>query len=182
MNDKEIVALFWGRDQTAITYIAAKYGPRLRGLALGITGDAGDAEECVNDTYLKAWNAIPPHRPEGYLYPFLARITRQLALNVCRRRHKARVELFGDELEQCLPAEDSAVTRLDGQELARVLDDFLATLKDEQRRVFVRRYWYLDAIDDIADRFSLSRSKVTSILFRCRNRLRDYLKKEGYDL
>lgn len=186
MEDRDIVDLFLHRDESAIVLAADQYGSRLRGLAYGIVGDRQIAEECENDTYLEAWNTIPPHEPRDYLYAFLARITRHLALNCCRHRARlkrsAEVCSLSDELEQCIPAPDDIACRMDDMEFGRIINAFLAGLDGEKRNVFVRRYWYLDSVADIAHRFALSESKVKTLLFRCRKQLRKYLEQEGYNL
>ncbi|MBE6576193.1 MAG: RNA polymerase sigma factor [Ruminococcaceae bacterium] len=186
MEDREIVDLFLCRDERAIGQAAEKYGNRLRTLAYGIVEDRQTAEECENDTYLEAWNAIPPHEPRDYLYAFLARITRHLALNCCRDRARlkrsAEICTLSDELEQCLPAPDDTACRMDDMELGGIINAFLAGLDGEKRNVFIRRYWYLDSVADISQRFALSQSKVKTLLFRCRKQLRKYLEQEGYHL
>ena len=186
MDDSRIVALFLHRDEAAIDQTAQKYGRRLRTLSYGIVQDCQTAEECENDTYLKAWNAIPPHEPVSYLYAFLARITRRISLNRCRERDRlkrsAHLCELSAELEQCIPAPDDAVCRLDELTLRDAINGFLGTLSEEKRNIFLRRYWYLDSIADIAKRYALSESKVKTTLFRCRDRLREQLQKEGYIL
>ena len=186
MNDTEIVALYLARDENAIEESATAYGARLRALAFGVVGDLQTAEECENDTYFRAWNAIPPYEPYTYLYAFLARITRRLSLNCCRERHRLKRDAFvcelSREMEECLPAVDDTAHQLELAELTRLLNEFLATLKAEKRNLFVRRYWYLDSIDAIAARYGLSQSKVKTTLFRIREQLRAYLQKEGYAL
>lgn len=186
MDNEEIVELYLRRDEAAIRQTADKFGSRLRALAYGITGDAQTAEECENDTYLEAWNAIPPHRPGSYLYAFLARITRHISLNCCRERSRLKRGAFlcelSAELEQCIPAPDDTACRLDELALREALDGFLAGLDEEKRNIFVRRYWYLDSVAQISKRYSLSESKVKTTLFRCRNRLREHLEQEGYVL
>ena len=186
MDDREIVKRYLARDESAIRETAGKYGARLRSLAQGIVRDAQTAEECENDTYLEAWNSIPPHEPGGYLYPFLARITRHLSLNRCRDRDRlkrsAHLCELSAEMEQCLPAPDDAACRLEENELREAINGFLAKLPEEQRNLFLRRYWYLDSISDIARRFACSESKVKTTLLRCRKRLREHLKEGGYSL
>lgn len=186
MDDDRIVALYLSRDETAIRQTADKFGARLRSLSYGITGDAQTAEECENDTYLEAWNAIPPHEPGSYLYAFLARITRHISLDCCRARSRLKrgallCELSA-ELEQCIPAPDDAACRLEEQTLREAINGFLAGLDGEKRNIFVRRYWYLDSVALIAKRYGLSESKVKTTLFRCRERLRKHLEQEGYEL
>lgn len=186
MDDSNIVELYLNRDQSAVKETSEKYGIRLRTLALGITEDAQAAEECENDTYLEAWNSIPPHEPKSYLYAFLARITRHISLNYCRDRSRlkrsAHICQLSSELEQCIPAPNDAECRLDDMALQEAMNGFLGTLTQEKRNLFVRRYWYLDSISAIADRFAISESNVKTTLFRIRGRFREYLKKEGYTL
>ncbi len=184
MEDGQIVDLFLARDETAIRRSAEKYGLRLRGLALHIVREAQTAEECENDAYLAAWNAIPPNDPRGYLYAFLARIVRNIALNRCRDRGRLKRDAFVTELsremEECLPAPDDLESRLDDMALREALNGFLGTLGEEKRNVFLRRYWFLDTVPEIAKRFGMGQSKVKTMLFRTRNQLREYLEKEGY--
>ena len=172
MDDKQIVELFLSRDENAIRESAAKYGARLYALAHGIVADRQTAEECEHDTYLEAWNRIPPHEPKNYLYAFLARITRHIALNCCRDR--ARLKR--------IPAPDDMDSRIDDMMLREILNGFLGGLPEEKRNLFIRRYWYLDSIADIAERFALSESKVKTTLFRCRRQLREHLEKGGYKI
>lgn len=186
LEDDRIVNLYLLRDEKAITESKEKYGRRLRSLANGIVNDKETAKECENDTYLQAWNFIPPHEPRTYLYAFLARITRHISLNCCRSRDTLKRSAFISELsaemEQCIPTPDDTECRMDELQLCEVINHFLSTLSDEKRYMFIRRYWYLDSISEIARRLSISQSKVKTNLFRCRNQLREYLEKEGYIL
>lgn len=186
MDDNKIVDLYLNRNESAITQTSEKYGRRLRSLAMGIVNDLCTAEECENDTYLEAWDSIPPHEPRNYLYAFLARITRHISLNCCRNRSRLKRSAFicelSDEMEQCIPAPDDIECRIDENILLEAINDFLGTLKEEQRNIFLRRYWYLDSITVIAKRYKISESKVKIMLFRTRNQLRIYLEKEGYTL
>ena len=184
MDDNQIVELYLRRDETAVSQTMEKYGSRLRALAYGMVKDWGTAEECENDTYVEAWNSIPPHEPRTYLYHFLARITRHIALNCCRYRKRlkrsAMICEFSEEMEQCIPAPDDVECRLDAIVLGEAINGFLSSLDEEKRNIFIRRYWYLDSIADISGRFGISQSKVKTTLSRCRNRLREHLEKEGY--
>lgn len=186
LEDNAIVELYLRRDESAVARTAEKFGARLRALAQGIVDDRQTAEECENDTYLQAWNAIPPHEPREYLYAFLARITRHAALNCCRQRSRLKrsavICQLSDELEQCIPAPDDAACRLEEAELCAAINGFLAKLVEEKRNIFLRRYWYLDSISAISRRFGLSESKVKTTLYRCRGQLREYLEQEGYSL
>lgn len=184
LDDKMIVELYLSRNEAAIQHTSEKYGNRLRALARGIVGDRQCAEECENDTYMEAWNAIPPHEPRSYLYAFLARIIRHISLNCCRDRSRLKRSAFiyelSTEMEQCIPAPDDVESRVDDMALGEAINGFLGMLGEEKRNIFIRRYWYLDTIAHICERFGLSESKVKTTLFRCRNQLREYLEKEGY--
>ena len=186
MEDNKIVELYLLRDEAAIKQSTLKYGQRLRTLSYGIVNDHQTAEECENDTYMQAWNSIPPHTPTDYLYAFLARITRHLSLNCCRNNSRLKRSAFilelSAELEQCLPAPDDAASRMDEIVLADTINVFLNKLSSEKRNIFIRRYWYLDSVASISKRFALSESKVKTTLFRCRDQLREYLEKEGFTL
>ena len=186
LDDTKIIDLFFERDETAIRYASEKYGNRLRSLSHSIVKDRQTAEECENDTYMEAWNTIPPHEPRSYLYAFLARITRHISLNYCRDRSRLKRSAFicelSVEIEQCIPAPDDVECRIDDMALSETLNKFLGTLDDEKRNIFVRRYWYLDSIAAISERFALSQSKIKTTLFRCRNQLREHLEKEGYTI
>lgn len=186
MDDNKIVELYLLRDEAAIKQTAEKFGSRLRSLAYGIVNDQQTAEECENDTYMEAWNTIPPHEPRSYLFAFLARITRHISLNCCRDRSRLKRSAviceLSSEMEQCIPAPDDVECRIDNMALSKAINGFLSKLDEEKRNVFIRRYWYMDSIADISKRFALSESKVKTTLFRCRGRLREHLEKEGYIL
>ena len=175
MEDRDIVRLYLMRDEQALAVTREKYGSRLRRLTYDLTEDFGAAEECENDTYLKAWQSIPPHEPGDYLFPYLARIARHEALNFCRNsrrlKRKADIRELSAELEQTLPG------RTDAAQAAEARD-----LTPEKRKIFLRRYWYLDSIAAIAEGYGLSRSKVKVTLYRCREQLRQRLESEGYRL
>ena len=186
MDDHRIVELYLLRDETAIEQTAEKFGSHLRSLAYGIVHDQQTAEECENDTYMEAWNIIPPHEPRSYLYAFLARITRHISLNCCRDSSRLKRSAFicelSAEMEQCIPAPDDVECRIDDITLSKEINGFLSKLDEEKRTIFIRRYWYLDSIADISRRFTMSESKVKTTLYRCRNQLREHLEKEGYTL
>lgn len=186
MDDGIIIELFFERDETAIRHTSDKYGNRLRSLSHSIVKDKQTAEECENDTYMEAWNTIPPHEPRSYLYAFLARIIRHISLNCCRDRSRLKRSAFicelSAEMEQCIPAPDDVQCRIDDIAFASAINEFLSQMDGEKRNIFVRRYWYLDSIADISERFALSQSKIKTTLFRCRNGLREYLEKEGYSI
>ena len=186
MDDGKIVDLYLERDETAISLTAEKYSSKLRRIAYNITESLQAAEECENDTYLKAWNSIPPHEPRDYLFAFLARITRHIALDFCKERSRLKRSAFicelSEELEQCISSPDDTQCCVETTVLSDVINGFLATLSEEKRNIFVRRYWYMDSVPAIARLYGISQSKVKSILFRTRNQLREHLIKEGYEL
>ena len=186
MEDEEIVRMYLDRDEEAIRCSAEKYGARLRALSLGIVSDAQTAEECENDTYLQAWGLIPPHEPRTYLYAFLARIVRHLSLDRCRRQSSLKRNAFIGELDEelaaCLPSSVGVENALSAEELGNAISAYLWTVSRENRVIFLRRYFHLDPVKQIAERCSVSESKVKSSLFRTRNGLRKYLMKEGYSL
>ena len=181
MEDLERLDLFWAREESALRAGGEKYGSRLLALANRLLDSPQDAEECVSDTWLRAWNAIPPERPE-HLFAYLAAICRNLALNRLdwnnARKRKAEVVSLTAELESCIPDRHGG-WEMDRQDLGQLLQDFLGTLPEQQRRVFLRRYWYADTVREIARRYGYSESKVKTMLLRTRRRLRDYLEKEG---
>ena len=186
LDDNKIVELYLSRDETAIKQTSENYGTRIRSLANNIVKDLQTAEECENNTYLEAWRTIPPHEPRTYLFAFLARITRHISLNICRERNRLKRSAFicelSTEMEQCIPSPDDTECRIDDIILKDAINNFLATLDEEKRNIFLRRYWFLDSIADISKRYAISESKVKTTLFRCRNQLREYLEKEGYTL
>ncbi len=186
MEDCKIIDLFFARDETAIVFTAEKYGQRLRALSNAIVQDMQTAEECENDTYLQAWNVIPPHSPKEYLYAFLARIARHISLDCCRKRSRlkraAYISELSAEIEQCIPSPDDCECRIDEIVFAEMMNRFLASLNAESRQIFMRRYWYLDSVADIAGRFGRSESSIKTTLFRIRARLRKHLEQEGYTL
>lgn len=186
MEDERIVALYLLRDESAVACTAEKYGKRLRALSFGIVRDARTAEECENDTYLAAWNSIPPNEPKDCFYGYLARIIRNLSLSRCRKnqalKRGAHLEELSREMEQCVPAVDDIARQMDELALKQAINGFLRMISEEKRNIFVRRYWYLDDLKEIALRYGISKSNVKIILFRVRKELREYLEKEGYTL
>lgn len=181
-EDNKIVELFIKRDESAIKEVSFKYGNKLNNIAKNILDNISDAQECENDTYMDAWNSIPPNEPKEYLFAYLAKIIRNKALNYYKSRNalkrKAIIVELSKELEECIAAPEVDVNISDN-EVGRLISNFLRDQKEEARIIFVRRYWYVDSINDIAKMFNISESKVKSSLFRTRNKLRVYLEKEG---
>ena len=182
MEDGEIVALYWQRSEQAIAETQRKYGGYCYSIAKNILWGAEDSEETVSDTYIGAWNAMPPSRPEQ-LRTFLGKITRRLALKKLRtqtaeKRGGGETQLVLDELEGCVPAGADVEMQVELRELVRRIDAFLQTLSREERRVFLCRYWYFDSITEIAERFGFGQSKVKMMLLRTRGKLLAQLERE----
>ena len=186
MEDEKILQMYFDREEGAIGATAEKYGNYCTAIAKNILGSREDAEECVNDTYLRAWNAIPPHRP-GMLRTFLGKITRNLAFhrykyNTADKRGGGELPLVLEELESCVSGRESVEEAFDHKALVEDLNNFLETLPEEKRRIFVCRYFYTDSIGDIAQRFGMSYAGVSMTLSRLRSKLHTYLTKRGYEL
>lgn len=183
MEDSRIVDLYWQRSADAIAETHTKYGRYCHAIARNILGSDQDAEECVNDTWLSAWNAMPVHRPER-LGPFVGKITRALACNRFNASHAEKrgggqLPLVLEELGDCVPSAPSAAQAVEDRELERALDRFLHTLPEQSCNIFLRRYWFAESLADIAARYSLNQNTVKTSLFRSREKLRKYLEKEG---
>lgn len=183
MDDTQIIDLYWQRSPAAIGQTDKKYGPYCFSLAYNLLANREDSEECVQDTYWDAWNAMPPHRP-GKPAAFLGKLTRSIAIDRYRRDHARKrggdqVRLALDELSWCVADSRSLEEEWEKRALREALDRFLAALPPVQRRIFLRRYWALASVEEIAADFGYSRSKVSSMLLRLRKKLRAALEKEG---
>ncbi len=183
MDDRQIIALYNERSEAALSETEKKYGRYCRTVAYNILRNEEDSEECVNDTWLKAWEAIPPQCPES-LAAFLGKITRNLALNLYKHKNREKrgggqTMLVLEELAECVPGADSTEDAVDEALLAEVLNGFLAELPAEKRKIFMRRYWYLSSVKEIAEEYGLSESKVKMTLLRLRSKLKTVLEKEG---
>ena len=181
-----IIDLYWRRSEDAIRETAAKYGAYCRSIARGLLADPRDEEECVNDTWIKAWNAMPDNRPDR-LRLFLGKITRRLACDALRARTArkrgggAYVEAL-EELGECVPAGPGADKIVEDRELEEVLDRFLHTLPERDCNVFLRRYWYGETLEEVSKRYGMKLNTVKTSLYRSREKLRRYLEKEGIAL
>ena len=183
MEDYKIVDLYWARNEQGISESDRKYGKILRSLSFSLLSSHEDAEECVNDTYLDAWNSMPPHRP-NILSAFLGKITRRIAIDRWRegraqKRGGGEIALALDELSECVASAGDVAREVETLEVAAGVRRFLDTLPDTERRIFVRRYWHMEPIADLAERFGYGQSRLKSILHRTRAKLRRYLEKEG---
>lgn len=181
MEDSKILDLYWKRDEEAIVQTELTYGQKLHGLSYRILANHEDAQECVSDTYLKAWQTIPPQRPT-YFFAYLAKICRFLCFGRLDRMHaaKRRAELvqLTSEMEMCIPDHRQDMD-LSEEALGELINQFLEGLNRESRVIFLRRYWYADSVKDIATACGISESKVKTQLHRTRLKLRTYLQKEG---
>ena len=183
MDDRQIINLYFERSEAAISETAAKYGNYCHAIAYNILYSKEDTEECVNDTYLKAWETIPPKLPDK-LSVFLGKIIRNLALDKYRyyhgkKRGNGQISLVLEELSECIPALDSTEQAVADKLFVELLNAFLEELSPEKRKIFMQRYWYLRPISEIAEEFSISESKVKMTLLRTRNKLKLVLEKEG---
>ena len=186
MDDQEIIARFFARDEEGLAAAQERYGDYCAAVARNLLSAQRDQEECLSDTWLRAWNTIPPQRPRS-LGAFLAKITRNLAIDCLRsgntaRRGGGQTTLALEELGECVSQAGSPEGELDRQAAVEALNRFLDGLPPLQREVFLRRYWYLDSIEDIARRAGWSKSRVTTTLHRLRVRLRAHLIREGIDV
>lgn len=186
MDDRSIVELFLAREERAIELTEAEYGQRLGRIALGITGDERTAEECVNDALFEAWNRIPPSEPYEYLFPFLGRIVRCIAINRAEKeraqKRSAAITELTRELEECLPSGADVQSEAEGRELTRVIEAFLQGLPEEKRNMFIRRYWYFDSVERIAELSGKSSGSVKMLLMRLRKKLAEHLERNGWEI
>ena len=186
MDDDKIIELYWFRNEQAISESSKKYGAYCNTIARNILMNWADAEECVNDTWLHAWNAIPPHKP-SVLSVFFGKITRNLAFDLYKSLHREKrgghtIDLVLDELAECVSGNDDPERNWQKEALKEEIDHFLSDLPKEKRYMFVLRYWYADSIPAIAERFQTSENNVSVTLNRIRKKLRTYLTERGYGL
>lgn len=185
MDDAAIVDLYLKRDEQAIRETSLKYGAQLMSLAGRVTEDRQTAEECVNDAYLKAWQSIPPNEPRDYLFPYLAKLVRQLSFDAVRYRNRkkrsAQMTELSEELEQTVSGLETPESETDAKILMQEVSKYLKSLPKKRRVMFVRRYYYMDSVSDIAKDWNVKESYVRLTLYRVRNGLKKYLKDAGYE-
>lgn len=186
MDDRDIIQLYWDRNDQAIGETSEKYGRYCKSIAKNILGNEQDAEESVNDTYLSAWNAMPTHWPEQ-LATFLGKITRNLSFNKYKFNHAQKrgcgeIVLVLDELADCVSGIDNVEQEIDRRELVKAVNAFVADLSEVKRNLFVRRYWYADPISEIARAHGMRQGNVAKILERLRKQLKIYLTERGFAL
>ncbi|MDO4198878.1 MAG: sigma-70 family RNA polymerase sigma factor [Erysipelotrichaceae bacterium] len=184
MEDQEIIQLYFDRDEKAIKETQNKYANYCFSIAHRILNDFMDAEECLNDTYQGAWNSMPPHHPEN-LAIYLGKICRRCALNVLRsknaqKRGGGEALVSFDEISECIADDKSVKEELDLKYLSEAIDEFLSDLRQDDRKIFVCRYYYFESVEEISKRLGFTKSKVKMSLKRTRDKLKTYLEKEGY--
>ena len=186
MEDERIIDLYWARDREAVAETEKKYGGYCFAVASNILQNREDAEECVNDTYFKTWNAIPPTRPR--IFPaFLGKITRNLAFNRYRmenaeKRGGGEIALVLDELGEIVSGKDDVEKKLELSELKDAINGFLKGLSADKRNIFVRRYWYCDSVKEISERYGMTEASVSMNLMRLRKRLYGFLTERGFEI
>lgn len=184
MDDLKIIELYFKRNEQAIKETDAKYGKLCRSIAYNILNNLEDSEECVNDTYVGIWNAIPPTKPNNFM-AFICKVTRNLSLKrlkfMKREKRSADMLVSLEELEAVLSDENSFAD-LNDEDIGKLISSFLRSQKDDSRNVFIRKYYFFDSITEIAKRYSFTESKVKNMLFYTRNKLKDYLIKEGVEI
>lgn len=183
MEDSQIISLFFRRDEAAIAETERKYGAFCHKIALNILSVRADAEECVNDTYLQAWNAIPPLYPDKF-GAWLGRVVRNIALNLWNKNHRQKryvgMEQLLNELEECVPSPATVEYEIEEKELTELINTWLASLPDHDRILFVRRYWNGEAINRLAAEYGMLPGNMAKRMFRLRGKLKSYLEEEGY--
>lgn len=185
MEDKKIIQLFWNRDESAIPAAAEKYGAYCSHIAANILKDRQDCEECVSDTWLQAWNSIPPQLPQ-ILSVYLGKITRNLAFDRYRYLHRekrggSQTALVLEELGDCVSGIETVETEVESKELTETINAFLAALPEKKRNIFLRRYWYNDSVKEIALRFGMRENSVSMVLLRLKSQLKEYLRERGLE-
>ena len=184
MDDLSIIELYFARDEQAIKETDAKYGKLCHSIAYNILNNNEDSEECVNDTYIGVWNAIPPTRPNNFT-AFLCKITRNISLKrikaMARQKRSQATIVSLDELTEILP-DESIGENISNDNLTELISDFLRKEKADVRNVFIRKYYFFDSVGDISKRYSFTEDKVKSMLYHTRKKLKDYLIKEGVEI
>ncbi len=184
MDDNKIIELYWQRDESAIAETDKKYGKYCRYIAYQILLDDSDSEEIVNDTYLAAWNAIPPARPD-HLKGYVGKISNRLAINRyysenAQKRGGGQLPLVLDELSECISGSDDDIA--DGAAITYSINRFLGSLPEKTRNIFVRRYWYASPVSEIAEEYGMRANSITVLLLRTRKKLKEFLEKEGFHI
>lgn len=186
MRDDEIIQLYFERNEAAIAETDAAYGKYLLKIAYNILADTEDSKECVNDTYLKTWNSIPPHKP-AVLSAYLGKIARESAIDTYRKQNRSKRKpseytLALDEISECVSGNENTESGVDAKLLGKEISRYLRSVSEEKRRIFVLRYYRCDSVRVIAEKLNMSEAKIKSVLHRTRNGLKKHLAKEGFEL
>ena len=186
VTDEKIVELFFQRDEAAIESLDTKYGKRLRCFGDRITSDPHTTEECVDDTYMKTWETVPPENPRNYLYGYLAKIMRNLCLDRLkfenRKKRSAAITTLSSELSEAAPSPDRADSEALRGELASIITKFVLNLPEEARQIFTLRYFYMEELSSISKKMFITEGKVKTVLKRTRDKLKIYLEAYGYSV
>ena len=184
MTDSRIVDLFFERNESAITNCDIKYGKSLRSFGNRMTNDIHSTEECVNDTYMKAWQTVPPHEPRDYLFAFLSKILRGRCIdkikNATRQKRDSTLTVLSEELTEATPSPDKADSEILRRELSSLINKFVSNLPSESSEIFLRRYFYMEEIKGISRKMGLTEGKVKTVLKRTRDKLKIFLETYGY--
>lgn len=182
MEDDSIIRLFWARSQDALTLTQQKYGRLLHHIAANVLSDPRDAEEATADAYMRLWNSIPPNRPQ-HLQAYAVKLTRNAALDILRTKYRdkrdSRCDILFSELDECIPSSGDVGARLEEQELVELINRYLQTLDTVSRKLFIRRYFAMDELEELAADFGMTKHVVSARLYRVRKGLQKYLRKEG---
>ncbi len=183
MNDQQIIEMYWNRNEEAINATSEKYGTYCYAIAFGFSHDEEDAKENVNDTYMEAWNKMPPHKPK-ILKTFLGRLTRCISIDrwrkkVAEKRGGSELPQVFEELSECVAANGNPINETEKKLLNKTINEFVKELSNSEQKVFLCRYWYAEPVKQIAAKFGFSESKVKSMLMRTRNKLHERLETEG---
>lgn len=183
MEDEKIIDMLLRRDETVLEIISEKYGRYCYSIAYNILGNNDDTEECVNEALYNVWNSIPPNTPSVFS-AYLGKCTRFAALkklrnNSTQKRGGGEITVTFSELSECIPSDEKIISEIEAEETGRIINSFLGGLSENERKIFICRYWYFDSISSISEQFGFSQSKIKSVLFRTRKKLKQKLIKEG---
>ena len=185
MEDSQIIGLYFRRDEAAISETAAKYGAYCHGIALNILSISADADECVNDAYLQAWNSIPPQKPDK-LGAWLGKVVRNIAFNLWKKSHRqkryAGMEQLLDELGECIPSSQTVEREIDEKELTNAINAWLSSLSRNDRTLFMRRYWKGEKVNELAEEYGITPGKLAKRMYKLRQNLKLTLEQEGYSI
>lgn len=186
MQDEKIIQLYWERNESAIKETQKTYEKYLSKIIYNVLGNIQDSTECLNDTYLKIWNSIPPNRPAVFSV-YIGKIARETAIDAYRKQNRSKRKpseytLALDEISECVSGKENTEKSVETNLLGKEISSFLRTVSEDKRTVFIMRYYYADSIKDISEYTNMSESKVKGILHRTRKELKKHLEKEGFEI